>query len=324
MNKLIASFPKHIDEAMNINLSIQTGATYDTIKNIVICGMGGSGIGGEIVASWIQGKLKIPILCCHDYTPPSFIDQNTLLIACSYSGDTEETLHFMQESIERKATIIGICSGGEMENICLKNKMDYVKIPNGFPPRAALAFSIIQIVRIITECNFIDSSILNSIHLGNRLLKEKQIEIQDIAKQLAEFIQNSIPIFYATSSYHAILTRARQQFNENSKILCWSQTLPEMNHNELVGWSGGDKRFSAIFFNTNDLSQSNKTRLNFTQKTISEKTKTLTITVQGINLIERSLYMIHLVDWASWYLADLTKVDSMEVNLIGQLKNELK
>jgi len=324
MNTLIASFPKHISEAMDIKIHSLPQVSIEYIQNIVICGMGGSGIGGEIVASWIQNKINIPVSCFHDYTPPSYIDKKTLIIACSYSGNTEETLHFITEAHPKGAIIIGICSGGKMQEWCNEYNCNCIIVPSGFPPRAALAFSIIQIVKILTNLRLINKDLLESILSAKHLIEDQQAEIQKDAKRLSEFIQNTVPIFYATTPYNAILTRARQQFNENSKILCWTQTLPEMNHNELVGWGGGDKRFSAVFFNTNDLSLANQTRLNFTKQTIATKTKTLIITANGENFIERSIYLIHLVDWASLYLAQQTQIDPMDINVINKLKSVLQ
>jgi len=323
MNTLIADFPKHIDEALQIadRFSFQHHPT--SIHNIVIAGMGGSGIGGELIAAWTKDQLNMPLSCFHDYTPPEYINKNTLLIASSYSGNTEETLCFMEGSRKKGAYIVGVCSGGKMLAYCQEYGIDCVVVPTGFQPRAALAFSLVQIANILTKFNYIDQNLFQAIYSSKDLLVHKHHEICEKAKVLAAFIHETVPVLYATTPYHAVLIRAQQQFNENSKMLCWTQAIPEMNHNELVGWGGGDARFSAVFFDTEDLSINNKLRMQFSREQIATKSKTLVVSTTGATIVERSMYLIHLVDWASWYLAELKQVDPFDIQVINKLKNAL-
>lgn len=323
MDRLIADFPKNIEDALVIAQNSTFRSPENQVRNVVICGMGGSGIGGKLVSFWVQNEIKVPVQCFHDYTAPAFIDKNTLVIASSYSGNTEETLFFVEEAHKKGAHIIGVCSGGELKDYCAKHQFDCVIVPGGNPPRTALAFSVVQVSNILTKLGLISDKILNNIRTGKELIVSENQHIRKEALELAGFLKGTVPVFYATSIYEAVLVRAKQQFNENSKLLCWTHVIPEMNHNELVGWGGGDSRFSAVYFDTNDLLPRNKKREEITLNVVSAKTKLLTINTKGNNLVERSIYLIHLVDWASFYLSELNKVDAFEIDIIYKLKSEL-
>lgn len=323
MDKLIAAFPDNIEEALSIALNSVFQIPDTTFRNVVICGMGGSGIGGKLVSFWVQNEISIPVQCFHDYTAPAFINSQTLVIASSYSGDTEETLFFVEEAREKGAHIIGVCSGGKLQTYCAVNNFDCIIVPGGNPPRTALAFSVIQVTNILTRFGLISDTVLNNIASAKKLIEEESTIIRSEALKLAGFLKGTIPVLYATSLYEAVLIRAKQQFNENSKVLCWTHVIPEMNHNELVGWGGGDSRFSVVYFNTNDLSSRNKKRADITLEVVTSKTKLITIDAKGNNPVERSIYLIHLVDWASFYLSEMNQVDAKEINVINHLKSEL-
>ncbi len=323
MDKLIAAFPKNIEEALLIAKNSTFQAPEKPIRNVVICGMGGSGIGGRLVSFWVQNEITVPVQCFHDYTAPAYINEHTLVIASSYSGNTEETLFFVEEARQKGAHIVGVCSGGELQEYCTSHHFDCVIVPGGNPPRAALAFSVIQVTNILTRTGLISETTLTNIASAQKLIEQESVRIRNEALKLAEFLKGSVPVFYATALYEAVLVRARQQFNENAKTLCWTHVIPEMNHNELVGWGGGDSRFSVVFFNTNDLLPRNEKRVDITLEVVASKTKLLTIDVKGNNLAERSVYMIHLVDWASFYLSEINQTDAMEIKIIERLKSEL-
>lgn len=323
MDKLIAAFPKNIESALLIAEKASFQKPESTIRNVIMCGMGGSGIGGRLVSLWIQNEISVPVQCYHNYSTPAYIDKHTLVIASSYSGNTEETLFFVEEAHAKGAHIIGVCSGGKLKEFCSKNNFDYVLVPGGNPPRSALAFSVIQVANILTQLDLISGKTLASIASAKKIIEDKNASIREKALKLAEFIKGTVPVFYAETLYDAVLVRAKQQFNENSKILCWTHVIPEMNHNELVGWGGGDNRFSAVFFDTKDLLPRNKKRVEITSKVIASKTKLLTVSAEGNDITERSIYLIHLVDWASFYLSEINQIDAVEVKVIDHLKSEL-
>jgi len=323
MKDLIQAFSENIKQAIVIANASKIEIPSQKIENIVICGMGGSGIGGKIVAQWMYDSANVPVTLLQDYTVPAFVGANTLVIGSSYSGSTEETLAAIYEAQSKGAHTIGICSGGTLKAFCEKNNYHCIVVPGGNPPRTALAFSIVQLVHIFSTFGFMKKSDLLEFELSAQLIKDELDLIQKDALILAKFIQGKVPVIYSASLYEGIAIRARQQFNENGKLLCWHHVIPEMNHNELVGWGGGDQRFVAVILQTNDYLPKNQVRLKISEETISKKTSILEVVAKGNSMIQKSIYLIHLVDWASFYLSELNAVDPMDIKIIDFLKSEL-
>ena len=324
MKKLIAEFPQNIVDALKIASNMKFTKPQNEIRNVVICGMGGSGIGGKLVAEWLEMEIKVPMLFVQDYDLPAFVDKYSLVIGSSYSGNTEETLSSVAQGLERGSHVVGISSGGLLKDFCKNNNLDVVIVPGGNPPRSAVAFSVIQLISLFTQLDLISGESLASIEKGRNLIIQEKENIAVESHQLAVFLKDKIIAIYAPSNYEAVAIRARQQFNENGKLLCWHHVIPEMNHNELVGWGGGDDRFGALFIDTQDWNPRNNKRLEFSLEVVREKTKNvLVLKAKGDSVIERSLYIIHLVDWASWYLSELKSVDAMDIKVIDSLKSTL-
>lgn len=324
MEKLIQAFSSNISEA----LEIAAGATFvkpnQDIRNIVICGMGGSGIGGKIVAQWVQNSCSVPVLSVQDYTLPAFVDKHSLVIGSSYSGNTEETLFALEDAKTKGASIIGICSGGALAEFCKSNQYQYVIVPGGNPPRTALAFSLVQLSNIFLQLGYAHSTILNEISNGKNLIDSESVHIKSEAMRVAHELQKRTVAVYAGAAYEGITVRARQQFNENSKELSWQNVIPEMNHNELVGWGGGDNRYACLFIQTGDLSMRNQKRFDISvERTKSKTDKVVVISAKGATPVEKSIYLIHLIDWTSLYISDLKHGDPIEIDIIDYLKEEL-
>lgn len=324
MEKLIQDFPQNIADALTIASNFKLKNTNASFQNVLICGMGGSGIGGKIVSQWVGINSSIPILTSNDYFLPGFVDKNTLVIGSSYSGNTEETLMILDAAHQKGATIIGICSGGQLASFCQENNYDYVIVPGGNPPRSALAFSVVQLVNIFVQLGLADFSMIKSLQNAKSLIENEISDIKSNAKELADFLYQKVGVFYGVTKYEGVLVRARQQFNENSKFLCWHHVIPEMNHNELVGWGGGDDRFAVVFFDTKDMFGRNKKRFEINIEQVRVNTNNIKVVeAKGEDIIEKSLYLIHLVDWASFYLCDLNKADIMDIKVIDYLKDQL-
>lgn len=324
MQELIKAFPENLIEALKIAKRSPLKKSYPDFNNVLICGMGGSGIGGKIVASWIADEIKIPINFCQDYILPEYVDKKTLIIASSNSGDTEETLSATIQGHNLGATIVAICSGGKLAGFCSKWNYDCIVVPGDNPPRTALAFSIVQLIYIFVELNLIKKDKLVNLSTCKEFLDTFKEEIHEQAVQLAEFIDDKDLIIYCESKNEPIAIRARQQFNENSKILCNHHTIPEMNHNELVGWSGGSSKYAVVFLETNDWHPQNVKRRNFSIESINKKTKNIFILkAKGKTRIEQDLFLINLIDWASFYVAQMNETDSINIDVINNLKKLL-
>ena len=324
MEKLISAFPENITEALSIAKNATIRSSSSEIKNIIICGMGGSGIGGKLVSSWVAKEINVPVEGVSAYSLPQYVDEHTLVIGSSYSGNTEETLSCIEEAIAKNAQIIGICSGGKLKTICESNNYDCVLVPGGNPPRTALAYSIVQLLNILSELGLTSADRLTEIAKAKDLIVADEKDIKAKALELAKFLKGHVPILYAETKFEPMLVRARQQFNENGKMLCWHHTIPEMNHNELVGWGGGDNRFATIFFTSEDMHPRNAKRLEICKDVVAKKgAKQMDLLAKGNSFIEQTIYFINLVDWASLYLSDLKQVDPIDIEVIDFLKSEL-
>lgn len=323
MNQLISEFPNNFLEAESIASKSEFQAPKNEIRNVVICGMGGSGIGGSLVSKWLEDELEVPVHVVKDYTIPAFVSKHSLVIGSSYSGNTEETISAVEQAVAKGAHLIGITSGGKMKELCVSNGFDAVVVPGGNPPRTALAFSIVQLVNIFVKLGMADGKRMEELMTAQQLIVNDEVEIKATARELAEYLKGKVGILYGTSDYEPVLVRARQQFNENSKALCWHHVLPEMNHNELVGWGGGDERFATVFFDTKDNHSRNDKRTEITKTKVAAYSTIHTITAKGNSKIEQSIYIINIVDWASLYLSELKNVDPIDIAVIDFLKSEL-
>ncbi|MGV3632702.1 MAG: bifunctional phosphoglucose/phosphomannose isomerase [Bacteroidota bacterium] len=324
MDKLITAFTHNIDEAIAIAKTSKIHPANQEIKNIVICGMGGSGIGGKLVSQWIAGEIALPIALCQDYTLPHFVDQHTLVIGSSYSGNTEETLSALGIAREKGALIKCICSGGTLEQFCKDNNYDVIIVPGGNQPRAAIAYSLVQLLHIFRSMGMISGKSLEEMILGKEAIDANLEANKAEGKRIADFLYGKVGILYSEAAYEGVAVRARQQLNENSKFLGWTHAIPEMNHNELVGWGGGSDKFAVIFLRTEDMNPRNAARMDLTKEIISKKTPHIyELHAKGSSLIERSLHLINVMDWASYYLVDLNKVDVFDIKVINHLKDSL-
>lgn len=324
MYNLIQNFPNNLLQALEIANENPLRKSYPLFNNIVICGLGGSGIGGRLVANWLYNDLDLPVAICQDYTLPKYVNQKTLVIASSYSGDTEETLSAVEQANAKGAAIIAITSGGKLAEFCKKHNYEFILVPGGNPPRTQLAFSIVQLTHIFGELGMIKKDTLNQFEVAAALLKTEEVVIHAEAKRLAEFIHGKELIIYSDAKDEAIAIRARQQFNENSKILCSHHVIPEMNHNELVGWAGGNENHAVLLLHTGNVHPQNEKRFEFSKSVIETKTQHIfELKAKGTNTIVQSLYLINVIDWASWYLAEMKNIDPIEVGVIVHLKNSL-
>lgn len=323
MDKLIANFTSQINDAIAIGRKADLTPQHYDIRNVVVAGMGGSAIGGNLVSELVHDKMKVPITICKDYHLPEFVNEHTLLICCSYSGNTEETLHALEAGINRMAKIVCITTGGSMNLIANKAGLDCIMIPGGMPPRSCMAYSFIQQLYVLFHYRLVDLGFEIGLQGAVKLLNKEEKRIQKLAQKIAKKINKKIPVIYSAANMEAVSVRFRQQLNENSKVLCWHHVIPEMNHNELVGWTEKGKYAVLVLRNETDYERI-QLRMKIAKDIIEPNAKSyIEIYSKGNNEIERSLYLIHLTDWVSYYLAELRKVDATEVQVIEKLKNSL-
>ncbi len=325
MDSLVARFTEQLKEALEIGRNSSIRPEERPIHNIFLSGLGGSGIGGNFVNEFVKDELKIPFIVSKGYDIPSFVGPNTLAIASSYSGNTEETLSAMDQMLASGARIICVASGGKLINIAKEKGLDYILVPDNWPsPRACLGYSMVQQLFILHKLGLISDKSIRSIESSIALLDTEMEDIQSKAKMIAQFLFGKIPVIYTTDRMESVAVRFRQQVNENAKMLCWHHVIPEMNHNELVGWRIKNEDLAVIIFRNKDDHARNQVRIDISKEIIGNYTSSMIeVFSKGKDLVERSLYFVNLGDWISVHLADLRKVDSIEVKVIDFLKGEL-
>ncbi|MCC5943971.1 MAG: bifunctional phosphoglucose/phosphomannose isomerase [Bernardetiaceae bacterium] len=328
MEQLIASFDVQLEEALSLGQNLKLSALPQGINNIVLAGLGGSGIGGNIAQSLVSQDVKLPFIVCKNYKLPAFVGKNTLFIASSFSGNTEETLACFEEAYERKAHIIVISSGGSITEIAEQRRIDTIKLPAmAACPRAHLGYSMISLLFAFRQLGLSQTDWAMQTQEALQNIRKQKQSIRTEAYQIASQIKGFMPIVYADTALEPVIVRFRQQINENAKQLCHTAVLPEMNHNELVGWHHSDtflKSVKVMIVHTDYDHERVMHRMTICQNIFEDKSQAVThIYAQGDSLLGQMLYLIHLTDWVSYELAQQKQVDPFPVKVIDYLKSKL-
>ena len=324
MNDYISDFTKHLTEALEIGQTTLLSEPHADIHNVLICGLGGSGIGGTIVNDLVSENINVPISATKDYSIPNFVDENTLVIASSYSGNTEETLYALEACQKRRAQIASVTSGGALEKSAKEKGFNCITIPGNQPPRAMFGYSFTQLFFLLNHYGLIDNSFISEFEKAIALLDSQEEAIKSEAKALAIKLYGTTPVIYTAAGFEGVGVRFRQQINENSKMLCWHHVIPEMNHNELLGWRINTNNLGVVYFRNKCDFDRNKVRIDINKEVISKFTDNISeVWSKGDSRIENSLYHIHLGDWTSWYLSEMNEVDAIEIDVINFLKSSL-
>jgi len=328
MKDLIQGFGPQLIEALDIAAGAKLSASRAPIHNVVIAGMGGSGIGGTLIKALTGDEVTVPIDVSKSYDVPAYINGNTLFIACSFSGNTEETLAAAEKAKAKGAQIVAITSGGKMGEFASANGYDQITIPGrSNSPRASIGYSFVQIFLILKHFGLVGSNHFDEVRACAALLETESAGIHATAKALTTFFTNKLPIMYGDTKMEAVLVRAQQQIAENSKQLSHVNVFPEMNHNELVGWDHAKIIYAnaaTLLVRTDYDHPRTSVRMNVC-KDIFEKVagKVMEINAKGKSFLEQSVYVINVLDWTSFYLAEVNGVDPFPVDVINFLKNEL-
>lgn len=323
MKELVEGFTTQLREANSIADKAILSAS-ENVNQIIVTGLGGSGIGGTILSELVADSCRVPIIINKDYSLPAFTGPNTLVIISSYSGNTEETLQAMNEALSKKAQIACVCSGGKILEIAKQNQLDHIVIPAGNPPRSCIGYSLVQLIKILVAKGFANEGLFQDLKNAIELLDKEKNSIKNESKNIAEKLVNKIPVIYSLGTCEGAAVRFRQQINENSKMLCWHHVFPEMNHNELVGWTVRNENLIVVTFHTSFDYKRTVKRYEVC-KPIFEKFSSgvIDITAKGNSKLEQFLYLINIGDWISCYIADIRGIDPVEVKVIDHLKAEL-
>jgi glucose/mannose-6-phosphate isomerase len=317
MYNKIKDFPKQISDTIDNTNSLSINSDYD---KVVIVGMGGSAIAGLIVKDLLP---QINIVIERNYIPNTSINQNTLVIVSSYSGNTEETLSYYHSAKELTNNIFGITAGGKLLEALKDDNKNYYILPEGYPPRSATGYTLTVLVRLL------DSSLLEGISVDLLQNYSDQLSLEEsTAHVLAKKIYSTIPIVVTEESLTSISFRLKSQLNENSKMLSYNITLPEMNHNEIVGWQGKEIDKNALSLVWIDIRYNkNIKRMNITNNILKNRVASNNhIDVPSeiaSHRLASCLYLVNYVDWLSYWCAYSHNVDIMNIDNIDTLKKSM-
>ncbi len=329
----LTGFSNQLKEAANISIPDNGSNDISEINNIVISGMGGSAIAGDCFKSMYSDLLKMPVEVNRDYNVPAFTGKNTLFIASSYSGNTEETLSATKAAFDNGANIICITTGGKLKDFALKYKLNSIIIPPGFQPRAAIGYSLISLIRLAAESNLIknaDIDIQKSIKLITEMANIHSPEnlIKSPSFSLAQDLKEKILLIYTPPApFDVIGTRLRCQFAENTKVLAFSNVFPELNHNEIMGWAQSTpciKHYHVLFIRDKDEHPQVTKRINITNEILRKfNVGCSEIISEGATVMERLFSLIYFGDYVSFYLAMINNTDPTPIENIMYLKDNL-
>jgi glucose/mannose-6-phosphate isomerase len=336
MLDLIVKFPDQCENAFSIGKDFFVPQSYigAGYKNIVFSGLGGSAIGADLLRSYLTDEIKIPIFVNRDYTLPRFAGKDTLFLACSYSGDTEETLSSYAEARQRGAKIIAITSGGKLEVLAKEDKVPVIYIPGGYPPRSALGYSFFSWLDVLHKFGFISDktedageAIADMREFRDNVIGPQVPTAKNTAKEIAKELSGKYAMIYGANKHlDSIIARWRGQLAENAKTLASTHVFPELNHNETAGWEGPKrllKDFTVVILRDESEHPRVAKRIEITKAMVEKESKVIELQSKGRNLLSRMFNLINTGDFVSCYLAILNGVDPTPVERISNLKKEL-
>lgn len=320
LKDIIKNFSKQLD----YKPLIENAGNFQKRDRFVVCGMGGSNLAAGIIKSW---KPRLDIIIHRDYGLPEMEEErlkNYLVIAGSYSGNTEETISAFREAQARGLPLLVIATGGKLSELAQEHKIPYIQIPKiGDSPRFAIGYSIIATLKAMGE-----ERILNDISEEAKSLNPNDYE--QVGKGLAEKLQNKIPLIYSSGTNTGLARYWKISFNETVKLPAFYNFLPELNHNEMVGFDSKifdgklNHKFAFIFLNDSDDELQIQKRMAATQKIFEDRGFTvLKAGVTGPSLWHKYFANILTAMWTSNFLAQYYGVDSEDISMIENFKKSL-
>lgn len=329
----IKELPWQCQQAWQAAMSFNLPADYTEVDKVIILGMGGSAIGGDLVKSLAESEAKVPVIIHRDYGLPAFVDNRTLVIASSYSGNTEETLSAFEPTLKKGAKKLTITTGGKLQAMAEGKNVPIFKITYKAQPRAALGFSFLPTLGILQRLGFIkdkSADIAEMVKVLEKLsarINDKAPLSSNPAKQMAQHLYGSLPVIYGASILSEVAHRWKTQLNENSKAWAFYEIFPELNHNATVGYqfpSELARRIRVVLLRAPSFNQRLKLRYEVTCELLDRaQIAHEFVDSEGKSPLSQMMSLVLFGDYVSYYLALLYRVDPSPVAVINYLKERL-
>jgi glucose/mannose-6-phosphate isomerase len=317
----VMAIPEHLRDALwrveSASLEPSRGS------GLMVCGMGGSAIGGELAAAAFGDRLCLPLTTVRGYEIPPWTPLDRTVLCSSYSGDTEETLACYAAAEAVGAQRIVATTGGPLAEAARRDGVPVIGLPAGLEPRGAVAYMFTIAAEVATLCGVADG-IRTEIDSSAAHLEQIREALGERAAGLAGELAGTTPVIYGSDLTAPIAYRWKCELNENAKMPAFSHHLPELDHNEIAGWEGAPDGFSAVFLEDRDQHPRERQRFDLTAKLIEARTARLVrLETEGETRTERLLHAVMLGDLLSLHMAGLRGVDPTPVEVIERLKDEL-
>lgn len=329
----IADLPQQCRDAWANVQSLELPPEYRQVNKVVVLGMGGSAIGGDLLRVLAEPECALPIVINRDYTVPAFVNARSLVIASSYSGNTEETLAAFEVARGKGAALLALTTGGKLAQRARELGVPLLTFSYKSQPRAALGYSLVSLIGIVQKLGFIGDK-TTDLEEAVSVMEALQEEIseavpsaQNPAKQLAERLCGHLPVVYGAGYLAEVAHRWKTQFNENSKAWSFFEQLPELNHNAVLGYQfpsdWAEKVLVVMLISSLDHPR-NKVRFQVTQEILARQGVAYeVVSARGESPLAQMLSAIHFGDYVSYYLALLYEVNPTPVKAIDYLKERL-
>ncbi|MCD6149186.1 bifunctional phosphoglucose/phosphomannose isomerase [bacterium] len=300
-------------------------------KSIMLSGMGGSALPGNILRIYLNDLFKKSSSCkrlavyqnrFYSLPPEAYTD--CLNFICSYSGNTEETISSFREVLKNNLPCVGISSGGEVERMCRENNISHIKLPSGIQPRMATGYFFAVIFQVLVNAGLVADKTEELINLSKNLKKETE-ELKNKGKEIAEKLMGKTLVIYSSAKFKSLAMIWKIKFNENSKVPAFCNFFPELNHNEMVGFTNPQSKFYILMLRDSDDHPQNLKRFDITAKLFQEKNiKTEMIDMENSHIFYKIFSTLCLGDWISYYLALEYNQDPTPVEMVEKFKGLLK
>ena len=333
MLDLLLDFPAQLQTGERLGQSANLPLATD-VRAIVVTGLGGSSISGDLLRSYLHGECCVPIMVNRHYSLPAFVGPETLVCAVSYSGNTEETLSAFAEARARGARLLAVTSGGQLAEMADAWRIPCVRVTEGLPPRTTLGYLFTPMLGILARLGLISDQkapVAETVEVLRDLGAQYRPGIEtfrNLPKALAKDLLDRFPLIYGVQDFSDVVAyRWRTQFNENSKILACHQVFPELNHNEVVGWQGPLASaldvWVVLLRDGQELGRIAQ-QIEITKAFLQERAAGITeVWSQGQSRLARLFSLLYTGDFTSYYLALLRGVDPKPVEAIDRLKARL-